>query len=213
MDSGPSVRPKTPKTSRAELQGSREPDSQENDPDHPSGSKGNTRLDRIENLLLEMKREQSEKMNEVVAQCDKKLEGRLDKFRESFFKELKQDKDVYFDTVSRKVKDYVGKHEIRRENRIKTLVQTSIKHYVAASLDHHLGKDACSTIDELDRLEPVLSENIQWEISLKSKRSPGQNPSQPLRLNDSFLEIQNEFTLADFTSPNPHCPFLQCNRP
>ena len=91
------------------------------------------------------------------------------------------------------IKSYVSRHEVRREQKLKTMVNTSVKHYVAA-LGQHLGNDPCITLSDLDRLSPTINVNIETELSErypKGKSSQDKNSSQAISLNESFVEIQN----------------------
>ena len=130
-------------------------------------------------------------MKEVINECDKKLESRLDPFKKGFFEELRDKNNLFYDDVTGKISEFMRKHEIRREKKMNNLVQTSIKHYVALSMSKHLGQDIQESVTLLDEASPKILEDIQNDIKKK-----GQNPPQILAqepsLNESFLEIQDE---------------------
>ena len=164
-------------------------------PPAASGSSSDqARFDKLEKLLIDMNRNNKDEIDTIVSKCDKQLETRLDIFQESFFSELSRDKEAYMIAVGNKVKSYVHKHEVRRERRMKDYVQTSVKHYLAASLQSETGRDPAVIMADLDKLGPIIRDNIDKDIKAGSRRLPShsQQSAEP-RLNDSFTEIQDNF--------------------
>ena len=87
--------------------------------DATGGSAPNdSRFDRLENLIMSLKEGQEEQIDRIIRRCDEQVEQRLDIFKSAFFKKLHQDQLNFNDDI----KSYVSRHEVRREQKLKTMV-------------------------------------------------------------------------------------------
>ena len=165
-----------------------------------SSASNNSRFDRLKQLIILMKEGQEGQIDRIIRRCDEQVEQRLVIFKTAFFKNLHQDQLNFNDDI----KSYVSRHKIRREQKLKTMVNTSKKHYVAA-LGQQLGNDPCITLSDLDKLSPTIIANIDMELrdkQPKGKSSQEKGSSQTISLNKSFQEIQN--SLISKSSYSPH---------